>query len=83
MHCTHPHPPGYTQTQDALAELLPPEAVHCSHAATGYMELADGTVAVHFRGGPEMDVVARCVVGADGVNSAIRKCMHPGDPGPR
>ncbi|PNW86790.1 hypothetical protein CHLRE_02g095750v5 [Chlamydomonas reinhardtii] len=39
------------------------------------------SVVVHFRGQPS--VRARLVVGADGIFSAIRAAMHPGEPPPR
>ncbi|KXZ51915.1 hypothetical protein GPECTOR_11g42 [Gonium pectorale] len=31
----------WAETQDALAELVPPEVIHCDHAATGYDEIWD------------------------------------------
>ncbi|KXZ51918.1 hypothetical protein GPECTOR_11g45 [Gonium pectorale] len=93
----------WAETQDALAELVPPEVIHCDHAATGYDEIWDeqdeqpagggggggpgpagrpaSRAVVHFRSQPS--VTARLVVGADGVFSAVRAAMFPGDPGPR
>jgi 2-polyprenyl-6-methoxyphenol hydroxylase-like FAD-dependent oxidoreductase len=72
------------QVQNTLASLLPEEAIHCSHRATGYTVVPEeegGGVVVHFRG--QQDVRARFVVAADGVRSALRATMVPQDPGPR
>jgi salicylate hydroxylase len=72
------------QVQNTLASLLPEQAIHCNHRATGYTEVPEeegGGVVVHFRG--QEDVRARFVVAADGVRSALRATMVPQDPGPR
>jgi 2-polyprenyl-6-methoxyphenol hydroxylase-like FAD-dependent oxidoreductase len=72
------------QVQNVLAALLPEDAVHCSHRATGYIERPEaegGGVIVHFKG--QEDVCARFVVAADGMRSALRAGMVRHDPGPR
>lgn len=82
----HATPVFPLQVQEVLADLLPAEAVHCGHRVTGYTRVPEaegGGVVVHFRGGPQQDVLARFVVAADGVRSPLRAAMLPLDPGPR
>ncbi|GFH12919.1 uncharacterized protein HaLaN_08700, partial [Haematococcus lacustris] len=82
----HGHTFRWSEVQNVLACLLPPEAVHCGHRVTGFTDTRsqpgrEGRITLHFKGQP--DVYAHMVVAADGLRSALRAAMLPQDPGPR
>ncbi|KAL6761566.1 hypothetical protein V8C86DRAFT_2531749 [Haematococcus lacustris] len=82
----HGHTFRWSEVQNVLACLLPPEAVHCEHRVTGFTDTASqpgrqGRITLHFKGQP--DVYARMVVAADGLRSALRAALLPQDPGLR
>lgn len=61
---------------------LGPDAVLMGHRATGYRKEADGgvTVLAERADGSAVEIGGRLLIGADGIHSAIRAQMHPGQP---
>ncbi|MEH2168342.1 MAG: FAD-dependent monooxygenase [Nostoc sp.] len=58
--------------QQVLASRLPPEIIHLNHRCIGFEQDANG-VEIHFDGKKSVD--ADLLIGADGVNSAIRQTL--------
>ncbi|GAB3233379.1 flavin-dependent oxidoreductase [Glycomyces halotolerans] len=68
---------GYLQRDlaAAVADRLGPDAIETGRAVTGF-EAADDHVTVHTGSG---SVEADLLIGADGLHSAVRAAMHPGE----
>ncbi len=67
---------------EKLAERASPETIRLGQRVTGYENNADGSVTVrleHADGGIEHHT-GSLLIGADGIHSAIRAQMHPGQP---
>ncbi|GGA48075.1 NAD(P)/FAD-dependent oxidoreductase [Okeania sp. KiyG1] len=65
--------------QQILASVLSPEVIHLNHCCTGF-EQNENTVITHFENGKT--VQADLLIGADGLNSAVRQTLI-GDGQPR
>jgi 2-polyprenyl-6-methoxyphenol hydroxylase-like FAD-dependent oxidoreductase len=65
-----------------VVERIGPGAVRLGQRVTGYRKTADGGVAalVEHAGGARTEVAGSLLVGADGIHSALRAQMHPGQP---
>jgi 5-methylphenazine-1-carboxylate 1-monooxygenase len=65
-----------------VVERLGPDAVRLGARVTGYRKLPDGGVSVHIMhsDGTRTDLPAAMLIGADGIHSAVRAQMHPGQP---
>jgi 2-polyprenyl-6-methoxyphenol hydroxylase-like FAD-dependent oxidoreductase len=64
-----------------LLERLGPGAVHLGQRVVGYREAKGGVVAlVESRDGSRSELRGRLLVAADGLHSAVRAQMHPGQP---
>jgi 2-polyprenyl-6-methoxyphenol hydroxylase-like FAD-dependent oxidoreductase len=63
-------------------ERLGPEAVSLGSRVTGYVRNSDGsaTALVESVDGSTTGMPATLIIGADGINSAVRAQMHPGQP---
>jgi 2-polyprenyl-6-methoxyphenol hydroxylase-like FAD-dependent oxidoreductase len=63
-------------------ERLGPDAVRLGSRVAGYARNADGTATalVESADGSTTDMPATLIIGADGINSAVRAHMHPGQP---
>jgi len=69
----------------AVVERLGPDSVVCGHACSGVDEHDDG-VHLHFRymqGEERWDVRAQIAIACDGIHSAVRKQLYPGEGPPR
>lgn len=57
-------------------------AVRLGARVTGYRDNSDGTVSakIETNGGTKSEETAEILIGADGIHSAIRASMHPGQP---
>ena len=65
----------------AVEERLGPGAVALGHRVTGYRKSPVGVTALVERAdGSRTEVAGRLLIGADGIHSAIRAQMHPGQP---
>jgi salicylate hydroxylase len=62
----------WSNLQQTLAGFLPPDSIHLGHRLIGFEPAAD-TLALHFDG--RDPVAADLVVGADGINSAVRQAI--------
>jgi len=68
----------------AVLDRLGPDAVLTGHQVTGYVHANDGVkVEVSSTDGAARTIDARVLIGADGLHSAVRAQMFPGDGGPR
>lgn len=65
--------------QQILASLLPPESIHLNHRCIGF-EQDEQCVSIYFENGKQ--VKADLLIGADGINSAVREALI-GDGKPR
>jgi 2-polyprenyl-6-methoxyphenol hydroxylase-like FAD-dependent oxidoreductase len=67
---------------DKLIERLGPQSVRLGAQVTGYRKTSDGgvTVLVAHADGANSEVHASLLIGADGIHSAVRAQMHPGQP---
>ncbi len=66
---------------DAVRERLGPGAVQLGRRVTGYRQTADGVTAlVEDRDGSRHEIAGRLLLAADGLHSAVRAQMHPGQP---
>ena len=67
---------------DEVRERLGPEAVRLGHRVTGYRNRDDDTVEAQIKqsNGRRSTALGTLLVGADGLHSAIRSQMHPGQP---
>ena len=65
--------------QQILASKLPPESIHLNHRCLGFAQDEQG-VTIHFENGKQ--VKADLLIGADGINSAVRAALI-GDGKPR
>ncbi len=67
---------------DKLVERIGPEAVRLGSRVSGYRKNADGSVTalVEHADGGTSQVKGALLLGADGIHSAIRAQMHPGQP---
>ena len=64
-----------------VIERLGPDALVLGHKVTGYRKEARGVVAlVTAEDGTAGEVRGRLLIGADGIHSAVRAAMHPGQP---
>jgi 2-polyprenyl-6-methoxyphenol hydroxylase-like FAD-dependent oxidoreductase len=65
-----------------VVERIGPDAVRLGARVTGYRKLPDGGVSVHIThsDGTRTDLPAAMLIGADGIHSAVRAQMHPGQP---
>lgn len=65
-----------------VRERLGPEAVRLGHRVTGYRNRDDDTVEAQIKqsNGRRSTALGTLLVGADGLHSAIRSQMHPGQP---
>ncbi|MDE2403483.1 MAG: flavin-dependent oxidoreductase [Sphingomonadales bacterium] len=65
-----------------VVERLGPQALVLGHKVTGYRKQADGSVTalVTAEDGTRSEVNGRLLIGADGIHSAVRARMHPGQP---
>ncbi|XP_024542202.1 uncharacterized protein LOC9656546 [Selaginella moellendorffii] len=69
----------WRSARSILASRVPALYIHCSHALLDY-RLEDQSVALRFQCGGEVAIFrAKFVVGADGINSAVRRAMYPAD----
>lgn len=67
----------------AVLERLGPDAVRTGVRVAGYRNHADGagvTALVESRSGERQEIEGSLLVGADGIHSAVRAQMHPGQP---
>ena len=71
---------AWSSAHEALADVVPPDAVHCGRAVAG-ATAAEGGVDVAFVDGSS--VFAKLLVGADGVGSKVRSLVATGDDAPR
>ena len=62
---------------DATLKAIGPERVHLGHPCTGFAQNAEG-VDVHFSGGLA-SIRADAVIACDGIHSAIRRQLYPGE----
>lgn len=68
----------------AVLERLGPKAVRTGHRVTGYENSGDGVIAhVDVRDGDTTEIMGSVLLGADGLHSAVRAQMHPGQPEPQ
>ena len=69
---------------DAVVDRLGPEAVRTGLVFESYTEDADGVEAdLHARtGGAPVRLAADVLIGADGISSAVRRQLHPGEGAP-
>ena len=69
---------------EAVRERLGPGRVLTAHRGLGFTQAADGVTA-HFAAGEggRLDIAGALLVGCDGVHSAIRAQLHPGEGAPR
>jgi 2-polyprenyl-6-methoxyphenol hydroxylase-like FAD-dependent oxidoreductase len=69
---------------DAVIDRLGPDAVRTGLVFESYAEDEDGLeVSLHARaGGAPVAIRADVLVGADGINSAVRRLLHPGEGAP-
>ena len=70
---------------DAVRERLGPDAIFSGHRCVGFAE-RDGQVTVSFVDAARRalpPVTARALIGADGINSAIRRQLYPAEGPPR
>nr|HET7858075.1 flavin-dependent oxidoreductase [Caldimonas sp.] len=70
----------------AVRERLGDDAVVAGHVCIGVDDRADAGVRVRFRaasGAPLPDAAGAVVVGCDGIHSALRRQLHPGEGPPR
>ena len=67
---------------DELLRRAGPHAVQLGSRVTGYRKTADGGVIalVEHADGRTSEVAGRLLIGADGIHSAVRAQMHPGQP---
>lgn len=63
---------GWFRLQSVLQEALPPGIISLDHYCTGFTQNSD-SVSVHFKG--QDSVKAGLLVGADGLNSAVRQIL--------
>lgn len=65
-----------------VIERLGPDAVKLGHKVTGYRKEGDGSVTalVEMAGGGTGEYNGALLFGADGIHSAVRAQMHPGQP---
>ncbi len=65
-----------------VIERLGPDAVKLGHKVTGYRKESDGSVTalVEMAGGGTSEYNGALLFGADGIHSAVRAQMHPGQP---
>lgn len=67
----------------AVIERLGPDAVRTGHRVVGYRNTSGGIVAVvDRRDGTTTEVYGSLLIAADGLHSAVRAQMHPGQPEP-
>ncbi|KAH8056134.1 FAD binding protein [Aureococcus anophagefferens] len=71
---------AWSSAHEALADVVPPEVVHCGRAVAG-ATAAEGGVDVAFVDGSS--VRAKLLVGADGIGSKVRSLVATGDEAPR
>ena len=65
----------------AVLERLGPQAVRLGHKVSGYRKSGAGVTAFLERpDGSRLEAPGRLLIGADGIHSAIRAQMHPGQP---
>ena len=67
---------------DKLIERAGPDAVRLGHRVTGYRKNADGcvTALIERADGSTTEANGTLLIGADGINSAVRAQMHPTQP---
>jgi 2-polyprenyl-6-methoxyphenol hydroxylase-like FAD-dependent oxidoreductase len=68
---------------DAVVERLGTGAIRTGMEVTGYRQHAGGTgvrALVETRDGTRLDIEGALLIGADGLHSAVRAQMHPGQP---
>jgi 2-polyprenyl-6-methoxyphenol hydroxylase-like FAD-dependent oxidoreductase len=67
---------------DKLVKRIGPDAVQLGSRVTGYRKNADGSVSAFFEraDGSTGEASGTLLIGADGIHSAIRAQMHPGQP---
>ena len=67
---------------DKLIERAGPDAVRLGHRVTGYRKNANGgvTALIERADGTTAEANGTLLIGADGINSAVRAQMHPGQP---
>lgn len=63
-----------------VVERLGPGAVTLGSRVTGYRRSGDNALALVDRSGVSEEIPARLLIGADGIHSAVRQQMHPGQP---
>jgi 2-polyprenyl-6-methoxyphenol hydroxylase-like FAD-dependent oxidoreductase len=65
-----------------VVERLGDDAVRLGHRVTGYRKQADGTVVatIATADGKQAEEHGALLIGADGIHSAVRAQMHPGQP---
>ena len=65
-----------------VVERIGADGVRLGARVTGYRRLPDGGVSVHIAhaDGTSADLPAALLIGADGIHSAVRAQMHPGQP---
>ncbi len=68
----------------AVRERLGPDAILTGHRVTGYQNTPDGVIAhVDIRDGGTAEFRGSVLLAADGLHSAVRAQMHPGQPEPQ
>jgi 2-polyprenyl-6-methoxyphenol hydroxylase-like FAD-dependent oxidoreductase len=67
---------------EKVIERIGPQSVQLGARVTGYRDTSDAgvTVEVVHADGGRSDVPASLLIGADGIHSAVREQMHPGQP---
>jgi 2-polyprenyl-6-methoxyphenol hydroxylase-like FAD-dependent oxidoreductase len=66
---------------EAAVERIGPQAVRLGERVTGYRKTPDGVrVLVERADGSASELSGKLLIGADGIHSAIRAQMHPGQP---
>ena len=67
---------------DKLIERAGPDAVRLGHRVTGYRKNGDGSVTalIERADGSAVEADGALLIGADGINSAVRAQMHPTQP---
>ncbi|MCP9977432.1 FAD-dependent monooxygenase [Actinomadura madurae] len=66
---------------DAVRQRLGEDAISLDHTFRRFTQDPDGVTAVVEHSGSELEIRADVLVGCDGVHSAVRRQLHPGEEG--